>query len=258
MTALFFGPSAQQLYGVLESPAARPRKTGVLLLYPGVQEYMRAHWAFRSLAGGLAARGFPVLRFDYRGTGDSSGEPESTTFEACVDDARVAAEELRDAGMVQEVAMIGMRLGAAIALRAATKLAYVRRVSLWNPVVSGRDYLVELEQMDRALRLQLLHPLRAPGGELAGYRFPSAVRESIERVDLRDEPNAPRAKRVAIFTEEMASHEATRALATALERAGHAVESHAMKSSEPQAFPDAALLAQEAIRTLVAHAEANA
>jgi alpha-beta hydrolase superfamily lysophospholipase len=255
VAALFFGPRAQQLYGVLESPSGRARKTGVLLLQPGVHEYMRAHWAFRSLAGALAARGFAVLRFDYRGTGDSAGEPEATTFEACVDDACVAAEELRDAGMVQDLVLIGMRLGAAVALRASAKLPFARRVLLWNPIVTGRAYLEELEQMDRALRLQLLHALHAPERELGGYRFPDAARDSIARVDLREE-RAARPRRVEIFVESAETPPAIAALASSLVRSGHTVKSHRVSSSEPAAFPDAALLAQEAIRTLVARAEA--
>lgn len=256
MAALFFGPSTQQLYGVLESPSGRPRKTGVLLLQPGLQEYMRSHWAFRSLGGALAARGFPTLRFDYRGTGDSAGEPEATSFEACVDDARVAAEELRDAGMVQDVTLIGMRLGAAIALRAAQKLAFAKRLLLWNPIVTGRAYLAELEQMDRALRLQLLHGLRGPEGELAGYRFPAPVRDSIARLDLERDFDAKPPRRIEIFIESADTPPAIAALAASLERAGHTMKSHRVASSEPAAFPDAALLAQEAIRALVARAEA--
>jgi pimeloyl-ACP methyl ester carboxylesterase len=247
--SVFFGPSTQQLYGVFESPVGRPRKTGVLLLYPGVHEYMRAHWAFRSLASALAGRGFAVLRFDYRGTGNSSGEPEQTTFEACVDDARIAAEELRDTSGVTNVMLIGMRLGAAIAMHAGTQLSLVRRILLWNPVIQGSDYLDELEQMDRALRMQLLHELHHPQAELAGYRCPDAVRRSIERVDLREVGGAKR--RVEIFSESVTP---TTTFTEALERAGHEVQSHDITGNEPAAFPDAALLAQQALATLVARA----
>jgi pimeloyl-ACP methyl ester carboxylesterase len=247
---IFFGPSVQPLYGFLEAPRTRPRKTGVLLLYPGVQEYMRAHWAFRSLANGLAERGFPVLRFDYRGVGDSAGEPERTTFESCVDDACIAAEELREAMAVERVALIGMRLGAAIAARAAMKLPFVQRVLLWTPVVSGQGYLAELEYMDQAMRLRLLHAAPRPSDELAGYRFPPDVRRSIERIDLRDFPPG-HARRFDILAQFEAQE--TRELCEALRGGGHTVLNVAISDSgEPANFPDAALLAQGAITTLVA------
>jgi len=272
MPPVFFGPSARPLYGVFESPGTRASKTGVLLLYPGVHEYVRAHWAFRSLASELAARGFPVLRFDYHGVGDSAGEPEATTFEACVDDACIAAGELREVAAVGDVVLIGMRLGAAVALRAGEKLPFVRRVLLWNPIVDGRAYIDELEHMDRAMRLRLLHPLRHPADELAGYRFPAEVRRSIERVDLR-ETGAVGPRRMEIFAESIspgrcASCELKGAIRTAppslealppecalceaLGRRGHRVLTHAIgDSGGPPAFPDAALLAQSAICTLV-------
>lgn len=284
MPAFFFGPSARPLYGVLEAPAsrapgarARTRPTGVLLLYPGVHEYLRAHWAFRSLAAGLAARGFPVLRFDYRGTGDSWGDPDATTFEGCVDDARIAADELREAAGVAEVLLLGMRLGAAVALHAAAELPFVRRVLLWNPVVRGRDYVAELEHMDAAMRLRLLHPLRRPPDELAGYPFPPAVRRSLESVDLRHSVAGP-VRRMEIFAESISPERCARCelrgavraaplpplgslstectLCEALGRAGHAVSPHAIPhSSGPSAFPDAALLAQGAVSTLVAETD---
>ena len=70
MKPFFFGPSAQPRFGLLHPPAGeRARRAGVLLCYPGVQEYNISHWAFRKLAGLLARAGFPVLRFDWAGTG---------------------------------------------------------------------------------------------------------------------------------------------------------------------------------------------
>jgi alpha-beta hydrolase superfamily lysophospholipase len=251
MQPVFFGSSAQPLYGVLTPATARPRrKTGVLLLYPGVQEYSRAHWAFRTLAGALAARGFCALRFDYRGVGDSAGDPDSTTVDACVDDACVAASELRDAGAVDQVAIIGMRLGAAVGAHACERLPFVDRVFLWNPVVDGRAYVRELEHMDRAMRLRLLHPLEHREDELAGFRFPSHVRRSLERVDLCS-GSAPLARGVEVFAEPGSSESA--ALREAASRRGHQVVTHTIHDSGgPPPFPDASLLAQEAIASLVA------
>jgi alpha-beta hydrolase superfamily lysophospholipase len=253
MPAMFFGRSTEPLYGVLEPPRASPRRAGALLLYPGVHEYMRSHWAFRSLAASLSARGFDVLRFDYRGSGDSAGEADATTFEGCVEDACVAANELRDSSGVDSVVLVGMRLGAAVALHAAAKLEFVRRVLLWNPVVRGRDYLAEIEQLDRGLRLRLLLPLRPPAGELAGYPFPAGVRRSIESVDLgRLEMGARRRVEIVVGAEALTPSSPARELAGILERMGHAVGLHGVDDGGgPASYPDAALLARGAIDELV-------
>jgi pimeloyl-ACP methyl ester carboxylesterase len=254
---------------VLETPRTHPCRTGVVLLYPGVQEYIRAHWAFRSLATALAGRGFPVLRFDYRGVGDSAGEPESTTFEACVEDACAAARELHECASVENVAFIGMRLGAAVALEASGRLPYVDRVLLWNPIARGHDYLAELERIDRAARIRLLHSMRHDPEELGGYAFPRTVRRSIERIDLRW-PLPGRARRFEIFAESVSAARCASCdrlrppspgdtapaciVCVALSRSGHRVlPHHVSDSGDLPAFPDAALLAQAAVAALVSH-----
>ena len=48
----------------------------MVLCYPGGQEYIRSRRAFRQLAIRLSSAGFPVLRFDYHGCGDSSGDDD--------------------------------------------------------------------------------------------------------------------------------------------------------------------------------------
>lgn len=47
--------------------------TGVLIVTGGSQTRIGSHRMFERLAAGLAAEGFPVLRFDRRGVGDSEG-----------------------------------------------------------------------------------------------------------------------------------------------------------------------------------------
>lgn len=63
------------LYGVLSLPAATPVATrGVVLVVGGPQYRVGSHRQFTLLARELASQGVPVLRFDYRGMGDSEGE----------------------------------------------------------------------------------------------------------------------------------------------------------------------------------------
>lgn len=217
MKALFFGESSRQLYGVYHAPrAGSARDAGVVLCYPGAQEYNMAHWAFRKLAGMLAREGFHVLRFDYRGTGDSAGATGEGNSALWVEDLRLAVTELRDMAGIRPISVLGMRLGASLAVRACSEGLSVRDLVLWEPAVSGREYLADLEAMDRRRNLLLLHP-RAEGTsseELSGFPLSPALRAEIESIDLRKTERVA-AKRVLIFgtSERSAYQELREALA---------------------------------------------
>src|SRR5262249_18266394 len=143
MRPLFFGTGARKLYGVCHpaSPGTAPggRSRGVLLCYPGVQEYNVSHSAFRKLATMLSRSGLHVLRFDYFGTGDSSGGMGTGSPEEWVADIRTAAAELSDLCGMPALSIVGFRLGAALAARAVSEGLAVQDLVLWDPVVVGRD-----------------------------------------------------------------------------------------------------------------------
>ncbi|MCB1801314.1 MAG: hydrolase 1, exosortase A system-associated [Gammaproteobacteria bacterium] len=63
-----------QLLGILHSADVPASDLGVVLVVGGPQYRVGSHRQFVLLARDLARAGFPVLRFDYRGMGDSEGE----------------------------------------------------------------------------------------------------------------------------------------------------------------------------------------
>ncbi|RKH18696.1 alpha/beta fold hydrolase [Corallococcus praedator] len=195
MTPCFFGSSERQLFGIHHPAQGAERATGVVLCYPAAQEYMLTHWAFRKLAGMLAREGFHVFRFDYYGTGDSAGEVHEGRVASWIQDIRLAVAELQDMTGVQRVALVGMRLGAALAVRAAAEGLSTAGLVLWEPLVEGAAYLKELEllQARRATRTlfpQLDSPLEVRE-ELLGFAFPRALRDDILALDLAAMPAWP-------------------------------------------------------------------
>lgn len=204
MKPIFFGDSHRKLYGVYAPPSGAARRShAVLLCYPGLQEYGTSHWAFRRLSAILAREGHHVLRFDYFGTGDSSGNVEDGSPEIWVENIRQAAGELKDLSGARHLSLLGKRLGASLAVRACHAGLDVQRLVLWDPVVSGRAYVDELETWDLRRNLLLLHSeLRRTGrDELLGYPFSRSLRAELNRLDLSSEP-APRAKRLSICASE--------------------------------------------------------
>ncbi len=70
--ALLVSCQGEQLLAILHRAAAGPRP-GILIVVGGPQYRIGSHRQFIQLARSLAAAGYPVLRFDCRGMGDSSG-----------------------------------------------------------------------------------------------------------------------------------------------------------------------------------------
>lgn len=143
MNPLFFGDSGEQLFGAYHSAVASSRR-GAVICYPWAREYLLAHPTLRLLAQRLADNAIHTLRFDYYGTGDSAGDANAAGSERWIRDIGIAIEELRDVANIQEVTLIGMRLGGALASLAAATRPEVTRLVLWDPVLDGDTYLDEL------------------------------------------------------------------------------------------------------------------
>jgi exosortase A-associated hydrolase 1 len=121
------------LYGIASLPE-QPASRGVLVVVGGPQYRVGSHRQFALLARGLAARGIPAMRFDYRGMGDSDGD--ARTFESVGDDLRAALDHFIAAvpGMT-EVVIWGLCDAASAALFYGSQDARVCGLVLLNPWV---------------------------------------------------------------------------------------------------------------------------
>lgn len=68
-----FACAGDMLLGILAKPET-PAMQGVIVIVGGPQYRIGSHRQFVSLSRALASAGYAVLRFDYRGMGDSEGE----------------------------------------------------------------------------------------------------------------------------------------------------------------------------------------
>ncbi len=90
--AIRFSCDGETLFGIL----ARPQEAadlGVVVVVGGPQTRVGSHRQFVLLARALAAAGYPVLRFDHRGIGDSSGGQRG--FETICQDIGAAIDALQ-------------------------------------------------------------------------------------------------------------------------------------------------------------------
>ena len=87
--SFFFACGGESLLGIVAMPA-EPAEVGVLVIVGGPQYRVGSHRQFVLLTRALAAAGIACMRFDQRGTGDSSGAMRS--FETIDEDIRAAVD----------------------------------------------------------------------------------------------------------------------------------------------------------------------
>lgn len=186
-TATWFGPEERPLFGWLTTPRSGRARGAVVLCAPFGEEASMAYRTLRTLAQELAAAGLLALRYSHDGSGDSAGRlNDPDRFAAWSGGLRAAVALARDRSGGADVHVVGLRMGATLAActQAAGDLG-LRSLVLWDPCVTGRAFLREL-QMLHAAWLVGRSPIPEGSVETPGYQY---TRETAEAVAaLRLEP----------------------------------------------------------------------
>ncbi|OGB33435.1 MAG: hydrolase 1, exosortase A system-associated [Burkholderiales bacterium RIFCSPLOWO2_12_FULL_61_40] len=131
--AVLFSCHGDTLLGIVAKPEVTA-ETGVIVVVGGPQYRAGSHRQFVLLSRVLATAGYPVLRFDYRGMGDSEGQQRG--FRSVSSDIAAAIDTLqRCVPSVRHVALWGLCDGASAALlyRFDTQDPRVSTLCLLNP-----------------------------------------------------------------------------------------------------------------------------
>ncbi|WP_075186283.1 hybrid non-ribosomal peptide synthetase/type I polyketide synthase [Teredinibacter haidensis] len=188
---IYFGNN-NELYGICHTPKEIISDTGVLFCYPIGQEYMKSHWAFRLLANQLIAKGIPVFKFDYYGTGDSLGGQEDWNVDRWAKDISRAAEQLRIMSGLSKISIVSLRFGSVLAAKAIDNGLAVETLVLWNPVICGSKYLTSLKKMNQKALIEekRTYPypsdeqLGADNNEILGFYYTEEIQKEIESSQL--------------------------------------------------------------------------
>jgi alpha-beta hydrolase superfamily lysophospholipase len=122
-------------------PAVESRETGTaVLMAPAIfEEKQDAHRAMVNFANRMAEQGITVLRFDYRGQGESAGELHHFRPGDLIEDIRFAYAELQRSGNFSQTGAIGVRFGANLLAAAAADTKFAFWIG-WAPVYDGENY----------------------------------------------------------------------------------------------------------------------
>ena len=195
----FLNRHRRRLFGVYHEPVTRASTDlGVVFCHPLGEEKQYSDRAYVKWARHFAAAGYPTLRFDGYGFGDSEGDLVEATVHSLCADTMDAMTKLCELASVSRFALIGARFGATIAALVAATDQRVAGLVLCSPIVSGGSYretiLRSLQVSELAggkkakKREELLAEIKRSGRFALDAQLASgALMEQLAAVNLLDE-----------------------------------------------------------------------
>ena len=184
----YFHAGSNELFGWYHhAPGTAQQNCVAVICNPVGYEYAHCHRSIRHLADRLANCGVPTMRFDYSGTGDSPGnDTDPDRIDNWINDIEGAASYARLVSEQARVCLIGIRFGATLAAFAAERIL-PEALILWNPCVSGRRFLRELQVIASASAGNL--PEADENAlESAGFVFAKETVLQLAAIDMLDLP----------------------------------------------------------------------
>lgn len=192
----YFGEPGRQLFGVFHSPQNRTRKTAFVFCHPYAEEKLWAHRSYVNLARDMAARGYPVLRFDFMGHGDSMGDFANGDIDSRIDDVSRGIKQILSLSDAESVALFGLRFGGTMAALAAELCQEVSFLILWQPIVDGGQYMQEILRSNLSTQMAVYGRVQTNRKELVeqmrngesvdvdGYLLTGRIYDQAEQVHL--------------------------------------------------------------------------
>ena len=192
MTPLYFSSEGNSVLGVYHPAQNTHEKNSpnaVVICPPFGHEGIRAHKCLLSLANRLAKKGTHVLRFAYRGTDDSAlWSDEIQSLQDWNRDIVSAKEHLMRQSGCSTVMLLGLRLGANLAVQVASESEDVHSIVLWEPIENGLEYLESLRTNQKEM-IDLWHCKLTNNDteeieELFSTRYQRCLLAEIEQIRL--------------------------------------------------------------------------
>lgn len=194
----FLDLSGERVFAGHHSPD-KSASRAIVMCHPLGEEKLWAHRVFVTFARDFAAAGFAVLRFDFRGEGDSDRQFEQSDLETRIEDTCLAVDTVRELNpSVTEVSLVGLRFGASVAAAVAARRNDITRLILWDPVTNGAAYMQTLLRLNLMFQMALHHRVvenrdalvaRLAKGEtvnIEGYELAQPLFQQVSEFRLAD------------------------------------------------------------------------
>ena len=144
---------SQQLSSVLHIPHCNEneKKPAIVICHGFISSKVGQHRLFVTLARKLCLAGYVVLRFDFSGCGESSGEHRQITITQQMEEVIKAIDLLEEHPQVDcnKITLLGHSLGGAIAGSIAASDRRIHQLILLSPVAKAFDDIVKIVGLER-------------------------------------------------------------------------------------------------------------
>jgi len=169
---MFINSRGRQIYTLLQRPEENnDNARGLLLVPPLGNEQRRVQRPIRNLMQNLSRQGYTLMRFDWRGTANSSGDTDKiNSLQPWIEDLEDAAEYL--ATYVNSIDIVAIRFGALVAVQTPALSSSINCRYYWDPVPSGEQWLEEMEKLQKGIvndTYRFLRPRKIRSSEVCEY-----------------------------------------------------------------------------------------
>ena len=184
-------------FGWFHQPSGVSSTTAVVIC-PGLRgDAVTGYRSIRLLASALAAAGYPTVRFDYPGTGDSLEPDDPDHWSAWLKSVENACDWMREHAGAERIVLCGLRMGATLAAVASERRRDVAGLALIAPVIRGRTYIRELIT---EITIRGEKPKPAEGLETDDFRLSGEAVRVLNELNLGD-IHPPGAPQIVVFAQ---------------------------------------------------------
>ncbi|MEM0385726.1 MAG: alpha/beta fold hydrolase [Nitrososphaeria archaeon] len=157
-----FSCEGEKVAGMLHVPNKIPAPT-IIFCHGFTGNRIEAHRLFVYAARELCNKGFTVLRFDFRGCGESEGSYNSITISDEVKDLGSAVDFLynRNEVLKEKIGVVGLSLGGVVSILRTAEDERIKAVCTWSSPGDLKDMESRIKSMFGEINLNrlLLNPI---------------------------------------------------------------------------------------------------
>jgi pimeloyl-ACP methyl ester carboxylesterase len=165
--------------GVLSLPLSEQKRLGWVICHSFGSEQVDLYMTDVAVARGLAAAGYPTLRFHCHGYGDSEDYSLPARPSTQLRDTLDVVEQFPALAGVDQIGLFGVRFGGAVAAQVAQRVGASHLV-LVHPIVNGAKYATEVLRSRVIMEILDEHP-----GEGASMEALKAELDTLGMVNVK-------------------------------------------------------------------------